>query len=160
MEYSMDAQHRVHELGFASLPPSVLADLRVLLDRLRAECSADADPQHGETSRGVADVAVVVAGEGHNYITIAGEGASIPKDLYVQLGLLFQTFEPHTRVSFTPTSSGAGKRALIDGRVAWAATEAEVTVEERERADGNIVMLPIAGAAVVPVYRLPFAITI
>jgi len=59
------------------------------------------------------------------------------------------------RISYRATGSASGVRQLVNGTIAFAATDGPVPDDQLALADGRILHFPVALMAVVPIYNLP-----
>eukprot|EP01012_Entosiphon_sulcatum_P025351 TRINITY_DN3066_c0_g1_i1.p1 TRINITY_DN3066_c0_g1~~TRINITY_DN3066_c0_g1_i1.p1 ORF type:complete len:718 (+),score=85.33 TRINITY_DN3066_c0_g1_i1:36-2156(+) len=83
---------------------------------------------------------------------ILGSGSTLVASLQKQLSFAFEQ-GPH-KVSFSAVGSGAGKTALLQQQVEFAATESVLSEAERAQAT-DLQMLPTFASAVSIVYNLP-----
>jgi phosphate transport system substrate-binding protein len=92
-----------------------------------------------------------LVGSGSN---LTGSGASFPAPLYTEM---FRLYGKNTgiAVNYAATGSGKGQEDILTRRVDFAGSDAYLTDEQLRSAPGEILHLPMALDAVVPVYNLP-----
>jgi phosphate transport system substrate-binding protein len=88
-------------------------------------------------------------------LTLQGSGASFPAPLYSRWFREFSAKNPMIRVNYQSTGSGAGVKAFIAGQTDFGASDAAMSDEEIQSAQGNVVLLPVTAGHVVISYNLP-----
>ena len=86
--------------------------------------------------------------------TLHGAGATFPAPLYARWIALFER-ETGTAVSYDAIGSGGGIDAILTRDVAFGASDALLTDDDRAEADDYIYELPMVLGPVVVVYNLP-----
>jgi phosphate ABC transporter phosphate-binding protein len=89
-------------------------------------------------------------------ISINGAGATFPFPLYDKLISEYCKARPNVKINYQPIGSGGGIRAHIDKTVHFAASDAPLSEEQRQKAPGTL-HIPMTIGAVVVVYNLPGA---
>jgi phosphate transport system substrate-binding protein len=87
-------------------------------------------------------------------VTLQGSGASFPAPLYSRWFKEFSNKNPNIRVNYQATGSGAGIKAFVAGQTDFGASDAAMTDEEIQQANGNVVLLPVTAGHVVLAYNL------
>jgi phosphate transport system substrate-binding protein len=89
--------------------------------------------------------------------SLKGAGASFPALLYEQYIKEFQKKNPGTKVSYQAIGSGGGIRQVQAGTVDFGGSDAAMTdaqISEGEAGKRGILLIPTAGGAVVPVFKV------
>jgi phosphate transport system substrate-binding protein len=87
-------------------------------------------------------------------VQINGSGATFPLPIYTQWTYAYQYVDPSVAINYQGVGSGAGKKAIIDGTVDFAGSDALVT--DAEYASGkDLQMFPAVAGAVVVIYNVP-----
>src|SRR5215475_8239618 len=76
-------------------------------------------------------------------VKLQGAGASFPAPLYAKWFKDYKTAHKEVLIDYQSVGSGAGVKALIDGTVDFAASDAAMTTEEIAKVDKGVVMLPM-----------------
>ena len=87
-------------------------------------------------------------------ITINGAGASFPFPLIDTWRVEYQTVKPDVNVNYQSIGSGGGVKQFIEKTVDFGATDAPLTAEEIQQAQGAV-HIPETIGSVVPAYNLP-----
>ncbi|MFZ5891122.1 MAG: phosphate ABC transporter substrate-binding protein PstS [Myxococcota bacterium] len=87
-------------------------------------------------------------------VTLQGSGASFPAPVYSRWFREFSNKNPNIRVNYQATGSGAGIKAFIAGQTDFGASDAAMTDEEIQQAQGNVVLLPMTAGHIVLAYNL------
>jgi len=87
-------------------------------------------------------------------VKLQGAGASFPAPLYAKWFKDYKTAHKEVLIDYQSVGSGAGVKALIDGTVDFAASDAAMTTEEIAKVDKGVVMLPMTAGAIVLAYNL------
>lgn len=90
-------------------------------------------------------------------VRLSGVGASFPAPLYNRWVVEFERVRPDIRVNYAGTGSGAGVRAIADGTVAFAASDAPLSRKQLEDLGGAsaVLQVPMTAGGVVPAYNVP-----
>jgi phosphate transport system substrate-binding protein len=90
---------------------------------------------------------------------ITGAGATFPQPLYERWVAEFGKVKPGARVDYQGIGSGGGIKAILDGTVAFAGSDAPMTKKELEAGGGAdaFLQIPMCAGAVVLIYNLPGA---
>lgn len=90
-------------------------------------------------------------------VRLSGVGASFPAPLYNRWVVEFEKLRPDIRVNYNGTGSGAGVRAIADGTVAFAASDAPLSRKQLEDLGGAgaVLQVPMTAGGVVPAYNVP-----
>jgi phosphate transport system substrate-binding protein len=85
---------------------------------------------------------------------ILGSGASFPAPLY---NAMFSAYAKETgiRINYQSSNSRSGQTNILERKVDFAASDAYLTNDQLKIAPGQVLHIPMAMAAVVPVYNLP-----
>jgi phosphate transport system substrate-binding protein len=87
-------------------------------------------------------------------VQINGSGATFPLPIYTQWTYAYQYVDPSVAINYQGVGSGAGKKAIIDGTVDFAGSDALVT--DAEYTSGkDLQMFPAVAGAVVVIYNVP-----
>jgi phosphate ABC transporter phosphate-binding protein len=89
-------------------------------------------------------------------ISINGAGATFPFPLYDKWISEYCKARPNVKINYQPIGSGGGIRAHIDKTVHFAASDAPLSEEQRQKAPGTL-HIPMTIGAVVITYNLPGA---
>jgi phosphate transport system substrate-binding protein len=86
-------------------------------------------------------------------VSIIGEGATFPQPLYSEWFFAYSLIKPDVAFSYTGTGSGAGRRAVRNGLVDFAGSDAPLTASDLQL-NPNLVQVPFLAGAVVPFYKI------
>lgn len=95
----------------------------------------------------------VVASESA-FIRIQGAGASFPAPLYFRWFKTFNERHSNVRIDYQSVGSGSGVKAIIDGTVDFAASDAAMRPEEMARVARGVQLLPMTAGSIVLTYNL------
>lgn len=88
-------------------------------------------------------------------ITLLGAGASFPHPLFQSMFYDYSQQYPNVRVDYNSTGSGGGQRALKEGTVHFAASDAFMKDEDiAEVPGGSVIHVPITIGAVAVIYNV------
>lgn len=89
-------------------------------------------------------------------IHLQGAGATFPAPLYFRLVAEYQKLHPDVKIDYQSIGSGGGVKAITDGTVDFAASDAPLGKKELEACGTeNIVQIPSCAGADVPAYNVP-----
>ncbi len=132
--------------------------ITVLFSILLAACGAPATATQapastqasGATSMPAATATQLPAGS----VTLNGSGSTFQAPAESEYAYAFQYVDPAVVINYQPTGSGAGKKAIIDGTVDFAGSDA--VLSDQETADGkDLQMYPFLAGATVLSYNIP-----
>jgi phosphate transport system substrate-binding protein len=87
-------------------------------------------------------------------ITLNGSGSTFQAPAESEYAFAFPLVDPAVIINYQPTGSGAGKKAIIDGTVDFAGSDAVLT--DQETTDGkDLQMYPFLAGATVMIYNIP-----
>jgi phosphate transport system substrate-binding protein len=86
-------------------------------------------------------------------VTLVGSGSTLPLPLYTRLAEEFNKRNSKIQMRYLPLSTSEGIRNLSHGQGDFAA--GEMPLPAKERAEGNLMEVPVALIAIVPIYNLP-----
>jgi phosphate transport system substrate-binding protein len=98
---------------------------------------------------------LISAGMSSAQTLIKGAGATFPYLLYARWFSEYSTLNKGVRFSYQPIGSGEGIAAILERKVDFAASDKLLSVEERKKASGKIIEIPMVLGAVVVAYNLP-----
>lgn len=87
-------------------------------------------------------------------VTLNGSGSTFQAPAESEYAFAFALVDPSVVVNYQPTGSGAGKKAIIDGTVDFAGTDAVLTPDEIAQGK-DLQMYPFLGGATVMSYNIP-----
>lgn len=88
-------------------------------------------------------------------VTLRGAGASFPHPLFMSMFYDYNQQYPNIIVDYESTGSGGGQRALKEGTVDFAASDAYMTEEDMaEVPNGGVIHIPITIGTVAIIYNL------
>ncbi len=90
-------------------------------------------------------------------ITLNGSGATFPANLYQVWFKAYNLAHPNVQINYLGGGSGAGVKAIIDGTVDFAGSDAAMSDLELKnpKVAGNILMIPMTAGSIVLAYNLP-----
>jgi phosphate transport system substrate-binding protein len=92
----------------------------------------------------------------HADIKLQGAGATFPAPLYFRMTAEYQKLHPDVKIDYQSIGSGGGVKAITDGTVDFAASDAPLNKKELEACGAeNIVQVPSCAGADVPAYNVP-----
>ncbi len=87
-------------------------------------------------------------------VTLNGSGSTFQAPAESEYAYAFPLVDPAVAINYQPTGSGAGKKAIIDGTVDFAGSDA--VLSDQETADGkDLQMYPFLAGATVMSYNIP-----
>lgn len=87
-------------------------------------------------------------------VTLQGSGASFPAPLYSRWFKEFGAQQKEVRVDYQSVGSGAGVKAFLAKQTDFGASDAAMSDEEIQKAEGNVVLLPVTAGSIVLAYNL------
>ncbi|MBK7642790.1 MAG: phosphate ABC transporter substrate-binding protein PstS [Planctomycetes bacterium] len=89
-------------------------------------------------------------------VHLQGAGATFPAPFYSRLVAEYQKLHPDVKIDYQAIGSGGGIKAITDGTVDFAGSDAPLGKKELEACGAeNIVQIPSCAGAVVPAYNIP-----
>ncbi len=98
---------------------------------------------------------LVTAGVTAAETLIKGAGATFPHLLYSEWFSEFSSIHPGVKFSYQPLGSGEGIKAILEDKVDFGASGKPLSDEERKKASGKILEIPMVLGAAVVAYNLP-----
>lgn len=89
-----------------------------------------------------------------NVVSIVGGGSSLAAPLYQSAILAYALQQPNVSVSYTSSSSGTGRAAILAGQYDFADSDS-ILPPSFWAAQPDSICLPVLAAAVVPIFNLP-----
>lgn len=122
----------------------------VALNLLLAACATPASPQAPGQPAAAGTTAALPPGS----VTLNGSGSTFQAPAESEYAFAFSLVDPAVAINYQPTGSGAGKKAIIDGTVDFAGSDAVLSADEI--AQGNdLQMYPFLAGATVMSYNIP-----
>ena len=87
-------------------------------------------------------------------VTLNGSGSTFQAPAESEYAFAFPLVDPAVVINYQPTGSGAGKKAIIDGTVDFAGSDAVLTADETT-AGKDLQMYPFLAGATVLTYNIP-----
>ncbi len=87
-------------------------------------------------------------------VTLNGSGSTFQAPAESEYAFAFPLVDPAVVINYQPTGSGAGKKAIIDGTVDFAGSDAVLTADETT-AGKDLQMYPFLAGATVMSYNIP-----
>lgn len=87
-------------------------------------------------------------------VTLNGSGSTFQAPAESEYAFAFPLVDPAVVINYQPTGSGAGKKAIIDGTVDFAGTDAVLTADETTQGK-DLQMYPFLAGATVMSYNIP-----
>lgn len=87
-------------------------------------------------------------------VTLNGSGSTFQAPAESEYAFAFALVDPAVVINYQPTGSGAGKKAIIDGTVDFAGTDAVLTPDETAQGK-DLQMYPFLAGATVMSYNIP-----
>lgn len=87
-------------------------------------------------------------------ITLNGSGSTFQAPAQSEYAFAFPLVDPAVAINYQPTGSGAGKKAIIDGTVDFAGSDAVLSADETT-AGKDLQMYPFLAGATVMTYNIP-----
>ena len=87
-------------------------------------------------------------------VTLNGSGSTFQAPAESEYAYAFPLVDPAVVINYQPTGSGAGKKAIIDGTVDFAGSDAVLTADETT-AGKDLQMYPFLAGATVLTYNIP-----
>jgi len=87
-------------------------------------------------------------------VTLNGSGSSFQAPAESEYAFAFPLIDPSVVINYQATGSGAGKKAIIDGTVDFAGSDATLTADETT-AGKDLQMYPFLSGATVMTYNIP-----
>jgi phosphate transport system substrate-binding protein len=88
-----------------------------------------------------------------NTVVLVGSGSSVPAPLYAEFSEAYNKRDPKIQMRYLPMSTAEGIAQISHGSGDFAAGEMPLSV--KERGEANLIELPSAIIAIVPIYNLP-----
>jgi phosphate transport system substrate-binding protein len=95
------------------------------------------------------------ASESGSSVRLTGAGATFPKPLYEKWAAHYTQMHPNVAINYQGIGSGGGIKQIIEKTVDFGATDGPMTDSQLQKAEGNLLHIPMVLGAVVPVYNLP-----
>lgn len=89
-------------------------------------------------------------------LTLNGAGATFPYPIYSKWFLAYQQAKG-VQINYAPIGSGGGIRQFMAGVVDFGASDAPMTLDEIQKAGGDVLHIPTVAGAVAVVYNTGFA---
>lgn len=103
--------------------------------------------------------ATVTASAFAQQVTLTGAGSTFAYPLYSAWGSDYAKLHPGTQVNYQSIGSGGGIRQITEGTVDFGGTDGPMTEQQladaKKKQGGDILHLPVALGAVIPVYNIP-----
>lgn len=133
---------------------TVLASLAALSMAAAVACA----PSTTEGPSASAPTAPAAGGSGGSTVTLSGAGASFPAPLYQRWFVDYNKQNPNTQISYQSVGSGAGVEQFQAGTVDFAASDAPLKAEDKEKFKEKYgaepIQVPVTGGSIVMAYNL------
>jgi phosphate transport system substrate-binding protein len=100
----------------------------------------------------------LLAGAAHNasaQLLINGAGATFPYPIYSKWSYEYRKVDPTVSINYQSIGSGGGQKSILDGTVAFGASDGPMSDADLARAPGKILHIPTVAGADVVTYNLP-----
>jgi len=94
-------------------------------------------------------------GESGSPVRLTGAGATFPKPLYEKWAAQYARMHPNVVINYQGIGSGGGIKQITEKTVDFGATDGPMTDSQLQKAEGELLHIPMVLGAVVPVYNLP-----